>query len=148
MKKILFLLIVLFIQVDSFAQKSDLSIEISDLKEEVKKLQLENTKLSSELISSNSKYENRILDLGVKLENLQFEFNVLKRLVEQSRNGGVNTNSTSSGAKGSTAEVISVEKTDSKPKSQSSAQCTATTQKGSRCLRSARSNGLCWQHGG
>lgn len=148
MKKILFLLIVLFIQLDSFAQKSDLSLEISDLKEEVKKLQLENTKLSSELISSNSKYENRILDLGVKLENLQFEFNVLKRLVEQSRNGGVNTNSTSSGAKGSTAEVISVEKTDSKPKSQSSTQCTATTQKGSRCLRSARSNGLCWQHGG
>jgi hypothetical protein len=118
------------------------------LKEEVKKLQLENIKLSSELISSNSKYENRILDLGVKLENLQFEFNVLKKLVEQYRNVGVNTNPTSSGVKGSTAEVNSVEKSEIKPKSQSSSQCSATTQKGARCSRSARSNGLCWQHGG
>ncbi len=118
------------------------------MKEEVKKLQLENIKLSSELISSNSKYENRILDLGVKLENLQFEFNVLKKLVEQYRNVGVNTNPTSSGVKGSTAEVNSVEKSEIKPKSQSSSQCSATTQKGARCSRSARSNGLCWQHGG
>ncbi len=59
MKKLLFLLIVLFIQVDSFAQKTDVSLEISTLKEEVKKLQLENIKLSTELVSSNSKYENR-----------------------------------------------------------------------------------------
>lgn len=27
-------------------------------------------------------------------------------------------------------------------------QCMATTKKGSRCKRSARSNGYCWQHGG
>jgi hypothetical protein len=59
MKKLLFLLIVLFIQVDSFAQKTDVSLEISIFKEEVKKLQLENIELSTELVSSNSKYENR-----------------------------------------------------------------------------------------
>jgi hypothetical protein len=142
------LIFVILFSFNSFAQKADVRVEIYDLKEEVKKLQLENIKLSSELISSNSKYENRILDLGVKLENLQFEFNVLKKLVEQYRNVGVNTNSTSSGAKGSTAEVNSIEKSESKPKSQSSSQCSATTQKGTRCSRSARSNGLCWQHGG
>lgn len=133
---------------NTIAQKTDVRVEIYDLKEEVKKLQLENIKLSSDLISSNSKYENRILDLGVKLENLQFEFNVLKKLVEQYRNVGVNTNSTSSGTKGTTAEVNSLEKSESKPKSQSSSQCSATTQKGTRCSRSSRSNGLCWQHGG
>lgn len=148
MKKILFILTILFIQLDSFAQKTDVRVEIFDLKEEVKKLQQENIKLSSELKSSNSKYENRILDLGVKLENLQFEFNVLKRLVEQYRNVEVNENSTSSGLKGPTLEGNSAEKSESKPKSQSSSQCSATTQKGTRCLRSARSNGLCWQHGG
>ncbi|TCJ13283.1 hypothetical protein EPD60_12885 [Flaviaesturariibacter flavus] len=27
-------------------------------------------------------------------------------------------------------------------------QCSATTKKGSRCSRSARSGGYCWQHGG
>jgi hypothetical protein len=148
MKNILFILTILFVSIDSFAQKTDVRVEIFDLKEEVKKLQLENIKLSSELISSNSKYENRILDLGVKLDNLQFEFNVLKKLVEQYRNVGVNENTTSSGVKGSTAEGNSVEKSEIKPKSKSSSQCSATTQKGSRCLRSARSNGLCWQHGG
>jgi hypothetical protein len=148
MKKILFILTILFISIDSFAQKTDVRVEIFDLKEEVKKLQIENIKLSSDLISSNSKYENRILDLGVKLENLQFEFNVLKKLVEQYRNVGVNANSTSSGVKTSTSEESLVEKSESKPKSQSSSQCSATTQKGTRCLRSARSNGLCWQHGG
>ncbi len=142
------LLYFLVLSFNSFAQKTDVRVEIFELKEEVKKLQLENIKLSSELISSNSKYENRILDLGVKLENLQFEFNVLKKLVEQYRNVGVNENSTSSGVKGSTVEGNLVEKSESKPKSQSSSQCSATTQKGSRCLRSARSNGLCWQHGG
>jgi hypothetical protein len=148
MKNILFILTILFISIDAFAQKTDVRVEIFDLKEEVKKLQLENIKLSSDLISSNSKYENRILDLGVKLENLQFEFNVLKKLVEQYRNVGVNENSTSSGVKGSTVEGNSTEQSESKPKSQSSSQCSATTQKGTRCLRSARSNGLCWQHGG
>jgi hypothetical protein len=32
--------------------------------------------------------------------------------------------------------------------SQSKGQCTATTKKGTRCSRTARSNGRCWQHGG
>lgn len=32
--------------------------------------------------------------------------------------------------------------------SQSKGQCTATTKKGARCKRTARSNGRCWQHGG
>jgi hypothetical protein len=30
----------------------------------------------------------------------------------------------------------------------SDGQCNATTKKGSRCSRSARSGGYCWQHGG
>jgi archaellum component FlaC len=85
--RILKLIFLVFISFNSFAQKKDVIVEISDLKEQVKKLQMENEKLSTELIHSNSKNENRILDLGVKLENLQFEFNVLKRLVEQYRNG-------------------------------------------------------------
>lgn len=134
---------------DTFAQKTDVRVEIFDLKEEVKKLQLENVKLSTDLINLNSKNENRILDLGVKLENLQFEFNILKRLIEQTRNGGVSSNSTPSSNTNSPAvNGSSVEKAESKPKNQSSSQCSATTKKGTRCSRSARSNGLCWQHGG
>ena len=71
------LIFLVFISFNSFAQKKDVIVEISDLKEQVKKLQMENEKLSTELIHSNSKNENRILDLGVKLENLQFEFSLV-----------------------------------------------------------------------
>lgn len=34
------------------------------------------------------------------------------------------------------------------PKTSNSGQCQAITKKGSRCSRSARSGGYCWQHGG
>lgn len=145
----IFFLLSLILSFETNAQKTDVRVEIFDLKEEVKKLQLENVKLSTDLINSNSKNENRILDLGVKLENLQFEFNVLKRLLEQTRNSGVATNSTPSSSNNSSAiDGNSVEKSEVKPKNQSSSQCSATTKKGTRCSRSSRSNGLCWQHGG
>ena len=140
------LIFLVFISFNSFAQKKDVIVEISDLKEQVKKLQMENEKLSTELIHSNSKNENRILDLGVKLENLQFEFNVLKRLVEQYRTGENIPNSTPLGNKSSYPDEAVNEKSDAKAPSYS--QCSATTKKGTRCSRSARSNGLCWQHGG
>lgn len=145
----IFFLLSLILSFETNAQKTDVRVEIFDLKEEVKKLQLENVKLSTDLINSNSKNENRILDLGVKLENLQFEFNVLKRLLEQTRNSGVATNSTPSNSNNSSAiDGNSVEKSEANPKNQSSSQCSATTKKGTRCSRSSRSNGLCWQHGG
>jgi hypothetical protein len=35
-----------------------------------------------------------------------------------------------------------------KPKQNYSSQCQAITKKGTRCSRSSRSNGYCWQHGG
>ena len=148
MKKLLIALIILFISIDSYAQKADVRVEIFDLKEDVKKLQSENQRLSNDLSISSTKYENRILDLGAKIEDLKFELNVLKRIVEQYRNSvSDNSNSTSS-PKTSTTEENVVEKTVAKPKPQSSSQCSATTQKGTRCSRSSRSNGLCWQHGG
>ena len=148
MKKLLFALIILFISIDSYAQKADVRVEIFDLKEDVKKLQSENQRLSTDLSISSTKYENRILDLGAKIEDLKFELNVLKRIVEQYRNSLSNNSNSTSSPKTSTTEEKVVEKTDTKQKPQSSSQCSATTKKGTRCSRSARSNGLCWQHGG
>lgn len=138
---------------DTLAQKTDVRVEIYDLKEDVKKLQSENQKLSTDLSTSIIKYENRILDLGAKIEDLRFEMNVLKRILEQYRNGSITANSTSSttspsSPKSSTTEETATEKSESKPKYQSSSQCSATTKKGTRCSRTARSNGYCWQHGG
>lgn len=146
MKKILFALIILFFSIDSYAQKTDIRIELNNLKAEVAKLQ-------TELSTSSAKNENRIIDLGAKIEDLRFEINVLKRVIEQYKNGVANSNTTAnsipaSTPNNSTLEDNSTEKTESKPQKQSYSQCSATTKKGTRCSRSARSNGLCWQHGG
>ena len=147
MKKIV-VLILLISSFNTIAQKADVRVEIFDLKEDVKKLQSENQRLSNDLSISSTKYENRILDLGAKIEDLKFELNVLKRIVEQYRNSVSNNSNSTSTSKTSTTEENVVEKTDTNPTPHSSSQCSATTKKGTRCSRSARSNGLCWQHGG
>jgi hypothetical protein len=147
MKKII-VLILLISSFNTIAQKADVRVEIFDLKEDVKKLQSENQRLSNDLSISSTKYENRILDLGAKIEDLKFELNVLKRIVEQYRNSVSDNSNSTSLPKTSTTEENVVEKTVAKPKPQSSSQCSATTKSGTRCSRSARSNGLCWQHGG
>ena len=82
------------------------------------------------------------------LSVLDYAVNVLKRIVEQYRNSLSNNSNSTSSPKTSTTEENVVEKTVTKPKPQSSSQCSATTKKGTRCSRSSRSNGLCWQHGG
>jgi len=152
MKKILFALIIIFISIDSFAQKTDVRVEIFDLKEQVAKLISENQRISDELRLTTTKNENRILDLGVKIEDLKFEINVLKRIVEDYRNGEKKSNSN---VQNSTSNQVNSSKddssnltTESKSKATSYSQCSATTKKGVRCSRAARSNGLCWQHGG
>jgi predicted RNase H-like nuclease (RuvC/YqgF family) len=151
--RIWFVLLLLAYPSINFAQKIDVRVEIYDLKEDVKKLQSENQKLSTDLSTSIIKYENRILDLGAKIEDLRFEINVLKRILEQYRNGSITSNPTANSTSAPTSnnsntEQSTPEKSESKPKYQSSSQCSATTKKGTRCSRSARSNGLCWQHGG
>ena len=145
MKSIIGLYLLLF-SFNAIAQKTDVRGERSTLKSDVSKLQ-------TELSTSNSKNESRIVDLGAKNEDLRFEINVLKRIIEQYKNGAANSNSTdnstpSSSKNNSIPEEYSTEKTESKPQKQSYSQCSATTKKGTRCSRSARSNGLCWQHGG
>jgi TolA-binding protein len=142
MKSIIGLYLLLF-AFNAIAQKTDVRVEISTLKSDVSKLQ-------TELSTSNSKNESRIVDLGAKIEDLRFEINVLKKIVEQYRNGEIKPNSnsttnTNQSDKSSSAEESLIE---SKPQKQSYSQCSATTKKGTRCSRSARSNGLCWQHGG
>ncbi len=145
------LLVLILFSFNLIAQKVDVRVEIFDLKEEVTKLKSENLKMSDEFRIFQSKYDNRIVDLGTKIEDLRFEINVLKRMLEQIRGNSSNSsNSTSSSIDSnrtaSDSEIL--EKPESKPRSQSSSKCSATTKKGTRCSRSARSNGLCWQHGG
>lgn len=142
MKSIIGLYLLLF-AFNAIAQKTDVRVEISTLKSEVSKLQ-------TELSTSNSKNESRIVDLGAKIEDLKFEINVLKKIVEHYRNGEIQPNSNSTTNSNQSDKSSSAEEslTEIKPQKQSNSQCSATTKKGTRCSRSARSNGLCWQHGG
>jgi predicted RNase H-like nuclease (RuvC/YqgF family) len=149
--KLLKLLVLILLSFNLLAQKVDVRVEIFDLKEEVAKLKSENQKMSDEFRISQSKYENRIVDLGTKIEDLRFEINVLKRMLEQFRGTGStnpNLSSSLSDSNRTASDSEISEKTETKPRSQSSSQCSAITKKGTRCSRSARSNGLCWQHGG
>lgn len=148
--KILYFLLVLTISNIAIAQKTDVRVQILDINEEVKKMKIENQKLSTDLSSSIIKYENRLLDLGAKIEDLRFEINVLKRVIEQYKIGVNNSNPTANSIPSSSTTNSALEdnSTESKPQKQSYSQCSATTKKGTRCSRSARSNGLCWQHGG
>lgn len=149
---LVFCTFVILISFHSNAQKPDLRVELYNLKEEVKKLQIENVRISNELSTSNSKNEFRIVDLGAKIEDLSFEISVLKRVIEKYKNGEIGSNLQKSNMStpqnsSQTEENIS-EKNENIQKKQYSTQCSATTKKGTRCSRSARSNGLCWQHGG
>lgn len=49
---------------------------------------------------------------------------------------------------GGACGVCTARKPDTVQKRQVKSQCTAITKKGTRCSRSARSGGYCWQHGG
>lgn len=54
----------------------------------------------------------------------------------------------SGGTCGVCAGTTKEKKATPKPKEPESSQCKATTKKGTRCSRNARSGGYCWQHGG
>lgn len=65
MKSIIGLYLLLF-AFNAIAQKTDVRAEINTLKSEVSKLQ-------TELSTSKSKNESRIVDFGAKIEDLRFE---------------------------------------------------------------------------
>lgn len=68
MKKTIVLLL-LFILLNSISQKTDLRVEINNLKEDVKELQ-GNNKFSIDLPTFNINHENHFLDLGAKKKRI------------------------------------------------------------------------------
>ncbi len=126
---------------------TDLKIEISNLKIENQKLvnevyQLkENFTLLEKLIKSNSiesnqknfeKLNTAILFLGQDINNLFKGY--IKNMPDKYSSTNSNLNKSSN--------------VKEEPTNQYSGQCNATTKKGTRCSRTAKSNGYCWQHGG
>ncbi len=153
MKKFIYLSLFYFSPIFGFSQNVKIkSDDILELKKEVSNLKIENQKLTNEiyqlkesftvlekLIRNNSPEANQrnfdklntaILFLGQDINSL------FKGYIKNMPEKYSNSNSTNN---------ISEKKA---PVNESSGQCNATTKKGSRCSRSAKSNGYCWQHGG
>jgi len=144
MKRYFLVVTILLFSFYSFSQKKD----IND--------QLEVIKLENEVS------KQKISNLELRISNLQKDIDDLKKIVQdlQTKNssvqqGGTSGKSTLSGENVQQSTILTsptVKEKTITPKKQStnvsSGQCRATTQKGSRCSRTARSNGYCWQHGG
>ena len=82
--------------------------------------------------------------LKVKIESLELKYELLKQKLDV-------LNTTKPTTQANSQSLISTPTTTTpttQKKPEASGQCKATTKKGSRCSRSAGSNGYCWQHGG
>ena len=116
----------------------DLNTQINQLKNEIEYLKQSIINLDNNykniIYENNKNYDrinNAVIFLGQDINKL---FKGYKELPTNNPQAQLKTN------------IESQNTTENKVKS--SGQCSATTQKGTRCSRSSRSNGYCWQHGG
>lgn len=121
-------LLVFFYQLEVNAQAYPKDDAFSNLELEIRKIKMEHSK-------EVKFFENRILELSTKVENLNFELRLLNDKLEKLKYSSTGNESTS-------------ENSSYDPRGQSVSRCSANTKKGTRCSRNARSNGFCWQHGG
>ena len=153
MKKLLFLCFCILLSSSLFCQtikvKSD---DIIDLKNEISSLKSENQKLNNELFQLKDAIAS--LDRSMRSNYLEHNSNI-DRIQKSILFLGQDINDLFKGYSKNMPEkysnnIINDKNTDVKKESsnQYSGQCNATTKKGTRCSRAARSNGYCWQHGG
>jgi TolA-binding protein len=117
----------------------DLSSQINQLKNEIEYLKQSIINLDNNykniIYENNKNYDrinNAIIFLGQDINNLFKGYNK-----EMPNNNSKSPSKTDSQSQKPIEKEV-----------KSSGQCSATTQKGTRCSRSSRSNGYCWQHGG
>lgn len=156
MKKVYNLLIIfLFIFSNVFGQNIKVKSEdVKDLKIEINNLKIENQKLSNEVYQ----LKENLSQIQNDLKNNYYQHNQnIERLQKSISFLGQDLNDILKGYTKSLPDRYNKERINSgeinsevkkETKSEYSGQCNATTKKGTRCSRSARSNGYCWQHGG
>ena len=117
----------------------DLSTQINQLKNEIEYLKQSIINLDNNykniIYENNKNYDrinNAVIFLGQDINNLFKGYNR-----EMPNNNSQSQSKTNSQSQKTIEKEV-----------KSSGQCSATTQKGTRCSRSSRSNGYCWQHGG
>jgi len=147
MKKSIFTILFLFLIISTNAQVVKVKAEsIQDLSTQVNQLKNEIEYLKQSIISLDNNYKSIIYENNKNYDRINNAIIFLSQDINKlfkGYNREVPNNNSQSQSK---TDIQSQKPIENEVKK--SGQCSATTQKGTRCSRSSRSNGFCWQHGG
>ena len=127
--------------------------DIINLREQIKELKIENNLLIEKIGELNLKFSqiekallNNQIELTNSIERVQKSILFLGVDISSLIKGDIkNLPANYNNSDNNNTKPLNEEKTK---KVEYSGQCKANTKKGTRCSRSAGSNGYCWQHGG
>jgi TolA-binding protein len=147
MKKNIFTILFLFSVIYTNAQIVKVKTEsIQDLSSQINQLKNEIEYLKQSIINLDNNYKNIIYENNKNYDRINNAIIFLGQDINnlfKGYNKEMPNNNSKSPSKTDSQSQKPIEK-----EVKSSGQCSATTQKGTRCSRSSRSNGYCWQHGG
>ena len=147
MKYIYFLLLFIFSINYTNAQVVKVKTEsIQDLSTQINQLKNEIEYLKQNIINLDNNYKNIIYENNKNYDRINNAIIFLGQDINKLFKGYNKEMPTNNPQSQSNTNIQSQNNTENKVKS--SGQCNATTQKGTRCSRTSRSNGFCWQHGG
>jgi hypothetical protein len=153
MKHILFI-ILFYLPFNLLSQSTKVkNDDIINLREQIKELKIENSLLIDKIRELNLKFSqiektllNNQIELTNSIERVQKSILFLGVDISSLIKGDIkNLPSNYNSSNNNITKPINEEKIK---KVEYSGQCKANTKKGTRCSRSAGSNGYCWQHGG
>jgi hypothetical protein len=147
MKKNIFTALFLFSIICTNAQVVKVKTEsIQDLSNQINQLKNEVEFLKQSIINLDNNYKNIIYENNKNYDRINNAVIFLGQDINKLFKG-YNREMPNNNSQSPSKTDIQSQKTIEK-EVKSSGQCSATTQKGTRCSRSSRSNGYCWQHGG
>jgi predicted RNase H-like nuclease (RuvC/YqgF family) len=145
--KILITIILLSTFTNTIAQVKKVKTEsIQDLSTQIIQLKNEVEYLKQSIINLDNNYKNIIYENNKNYDRINNAIIFLGQDINKLFKGYNNEMPSNNPKSQLNTNIQSQNTTENKVKS--SGQCSATTQKGTRCSRTSRSNGYCWQHGG
>lgn len=147
MKKFIISILFLFTIINTNAQVVKVKTEsIQGLNTQISQLKNEIELLKQSIINLDNNYKNIILENNKNFDKINNAIIFLGQDINKlfkDYNKDLSSNNSKPQSNNNTDSLKTINK-----EVKSSGQCTATTQKGTRCSRQSRSNGFCWQHGG
>ena len=147
MKKSIFTILFLFSIISINAQVVKVKTEsIQDLNTQINQLKIEIENLKQSIIILENNYKNVINESNKNYDKINSAIIFLGQDINKLFKDNIKDLSNNNSKPQLNNNIDSLKILNKEVKS--SGQCTATTQKGTRCSRQSRSNGFCWQHGG